>query len=78
MNEKWPKTLIKIVRTVLAQNNAQWEFHLSQELYDTNFQTKQKIFSPMVINAQWISLTHEQLHFLIDLCEESFMISSTF
>ena len=39
-------------------------FHLSQGLYDINFQTDTKEFSPVLIRVQWISLTHEQSHFL--------------
>ena len=33
------KNVDQIVRTLLEQNNTQWAFHLSQKLYDTNFQT---------------------------------------
>ena len=34
----------QIVRNLLSQNTAQWAFHLSQELYDINFQTNSKDF----------------------------------
>ena len=59
MTKQGPKT-----QTLLSQNNTPWAFHLSQELCSTSFQTNTKDFQSMAISVQWISLTHEQLHFL--------------
>ena len=45
MAEKGPKENIdQIVRTPVTQNNAQWVFHFSQELYDISYQTNTKDF----------------------------------
>ena len=40
----------QIVRNLLTQNIAQWAFHLSQELYDINFQTILRLLSPLAMN----------------------------
>ena len=51
MTEKWPKNIDHIAKTLLAQNSTQWAFHVSQELYDINFQINTKIVSPMLVFA---------------------------
>ena len=48
----------QIVRTFPTQNKTQWVRHHSLELYDMQIL---KIFSPMAIDMQKISLTREQL-----------------
>ena len=47
MTDKGAYNIDQIVRTLVTQNNTQWAFNFSQDLYDK------------AINGQWISLTNE-------------------
>ena len=44
MVEKGPKNIDQILRTPITQNNSQWVFHFSQELYHITCQTSTKDF----------------------------------
>ena len=60
MTEKGPNT-----STLLRlQKMRSWCFTSLKSCKTSIFKDLFKIFSPMVINVQFISLTHEQLHFL--------------
>ena len=63
MTEKWPKTLIKL--QVLCSQRTMGNGRFTSLKCDKTSTFKQilKIFNPMAINVQRISLTHEKLHF---------------
>ena len=64
MTEKGPKTLIKLYGLYSQRTVGNGRFTSLKCDKRSNFKQMIKIFNPMTINVQRISLIHEKLHFL--------------
>ena len=64
MTEKGPKTLIKSQGLYSNPTIGHGRFTSLKSYKTSIFQQIRKIFNPMAIDVQRISLTHEKLHFL--------------
>ena len=64
MTEKRPKTLFKLYGLSFRRTIRSGRFTSLNGYTISVFKQILKLISPMAINVQWISLTHELLHFI--------------